>query len=189
MQLKQMERTYMDGNRREYELTKHYSLVLNDPQALISLKGLGQCEIELPEALFDTDYPGHYMRRVKSVSLTLPAVVGPYAGVNCTLTLLRDKTRVKSTPVDGYPERDGEEDDRFMTNWAPLQAIATSSGQNDAGLFELNFRDGATCRLKGPVQSHAGASSLTQTQMASTSTPYPMLSCTFATRPARAANG
>ena len=141
LQLKQMERAYLDGNRREYELTKHYSLVLNDPQALITLKGLGQCEIELPEALFDTDYPGHYMRRVKSVSLTIPAVVGPYAGVNCTLTLLRDKTRVKATPVDGYAERDGEEDDRFMTNWAPVQAIATSTGQNDSGLFELNFRD------------------------------------------------
>ena len=85
LQLKQMERAYLDGNRREYELTKHYSLVLNDPEALISLKGQGRCEIELPEALFDIDYPGHYMRRVKSVSLTIPAVVGPYTGVNCTL--------------------------------------------------------------------------------------------------------
>jgi hypothetical protein len=91
--------------------------------------------------LFDTDYPGHYMRRVKSVSLSIPVVVGPYNSVNCTLTLLRDKTRVKSTPVDSYPERDGEEDDRFMTNWAPQQAIATSTGQNDSGLFELNFND------------------------------------------------
>src|SRR5204863_8269721 len=90
---------------------------------------------------FDIDFPGHYMRRVKSVSLTIPAVVGPYTGVNCTLTLLRDKTRVKSTPVDGYPERDGEEDDRFLTSWTRMQSIATSSGQNDSGMFELNFRD------------------------------------------------
>ncbi|HVG22227.1 MAG TPA: neuraminidase-like domain-containing protein [Blastocatellia bacterium] len=141
LQLKQMERAFMEGNRREYELTKHYSLMLNDPEALISLKGSGQCEIELPEALFDTDYPGHYMRRVKNVSLTIPAVVGPYTSVNCTLALLRDKTRIKATPADGYAERGGEEDDRFVTNWAPLQAIATSTGQNDAGLFELNFRD------------------------------------------------
>jgi hypothetical protein len=28
-----------------------------------------------------------------------------------------------------------------VTNWARMQAIATSSGQNDSGLFELNFRD------------------------------------------------
>jgi len=141
LQLKQMERAYMAGNRREYELTKHYSLVQNDPQTLMTLKAKGQCEIDLPEALFDADYPGHFMRRVKNVSLTIPAVIGPYSNVNCTLTLLRDKTRVKSTPGDGYPERDGEEDDRFMTNWARMQAIATSSGQNDSGMFELNFRD------------------------------------------------
>jgi hypothetical protein len=141
LQLKQMERAYLDGHRREFELTKHYSLVLNDPQALMSLKELGSCEIELPEALFDIDFPGHYMRRVKSVSLTIPAVVGPYTGVNCTLTLLRDKTRVKSTPGDGYSERDGEEDDRFLTSWTRMQSIATSSGQNDSGMFELNFRD------------------------------------------------
>jgi hypothetical protein len=141
LQLKQMERAYMDGNRREYELTRNYSLVMNNPEALINLKALGQCEIDLPEALFDTDYPGHYMRRVKSVSVTIPAVVGPYASLNCTLTLLRDKTRVKATPVDDYDEREGEEDDRFMTNWAPMQAVATSTGQNDSGLFELNFRD------------------------------------------------
>ena len=141
LQLKQMERAYMTGNRREYELTKHYSLVQNDPQALITLKAKGQCEIDLPEALFDADYPGHFMRRVKNVSLTVPAVVGPYSNVNCTLTLLRDKTRVKSSLGDGYAERDGEEDDRFMTNWARMQAIATSRGQNDSGMFELNFRD------------------------------------------------
>ncbi len=141
LQLKQMEHAYLEGNRREYELTKHYSLVQNDPLALIRLKERGQCEIELPEALFDIDFPGHYMRRIKSVSLTIPAVVGPYTGVNCTLTLLRDKTRVKSTPGDGYPERDGEEDDRFLSSWTRMQAIATSSGQNDSGMFELNFRD------------------------------------------------
>ena len=141
LQLKQMERAYLNANRRGYELTKHYSLVQNDPQALITLKATGQCEIELPEALFDADYPGHYMRRIKTVSLTIPAVVGPYSSVNCTLTLLRDKTRVKSSVADDYPERESEEDDRFVTNWARTQAIATSGGQNDSGMFELNFHD------------------------------------------------
>ena len=141
LQLKQMEHAYLKANRRELELTKHYSLVQNDPQALVTLKARGQCEFELPEAMFDMDYPGHYMRRVKTVSVTIPAVVGPYTSVNCTLTLLRDKTRVKNTAFDQYAEREGEEDDRFVTNWTRTQAIATSSGQNDSGLFELAFRD------------------------------------------------
>jgi hypothetical protein len=141
LQLKSLERAYLDGNRREYELTRHYSLVLNNPEALVRLKALGSCEIELPEALFDADYPGHYMRRIKSVSLSIPAVVGPTTGVNFTLTMLRDKTRVETSLGNEYPEREGEVDDRFVTNWAPLQAIATSTGQNDAGMFELSFHD------------------------------------------------
>lgn len=141
LQLKQMERAYFDGNRRDYELTKHFSLVMNAPLELIKLKELGWCEIELPEAVFDVDFPGHYMRRIKSVGISVPAVVGPYTGINCTLTLLRDKTRIKNTPADGYAERDGGEDDRFLTSWTRMQSVATSNAQNDSGLFELNFRD------------------------------------------------
>jgi hypothetical protein len=140
--LKQMERAYLEQNKREYEITKHVSLMLNDPMALITLKETGQCEVFLPEALFDADYPGHYMRRIKSVSLTIPCVVGPYTSINCTLTLLSNKTRIKSEVVGGKYEEDLEnEDPRFVANFAAMQSIATSSAQNDSGMFELNFRD------------------------------------------------
>jgi hypothetical protein len=139
LDLKRLEAAFMDQNRRDYEITKHISLVLHDPLRLIALKTTGQCEISLPEALFDMDYPGHYLRRIKSVSLTIPAVVGPYTSINCTLTLLSSKIRKNaSRPLD-YAE--SGDDDRFLYNFAPLQSIATSHGQNDSGLFELNFRD------------------------------------------------
>ena len=67
-------------------------------------------------------------------------MLGPYLGVNCTLTLLRDKTRIRSDSAS-YREREEEEDERFVMNWAPMQAIATSSGNNDSGLFDFTFRD------------------------------------------------
>ena len=70
------------------------SLVLFDPWALITLKETGQCTINLPESFFDMDYPGHYFRRLKTVSLTIPCVTGPYTSVNCTLTLLNSKIRI-----------------------------------------------------------------------------------------------
>jgi hypothetical protein len=139
--LRQMERSFQDKNKREYEISRHVSLLLHDPVALMDLKQTGSCEVELPESLFDADYPGHYMRRIKSVSLTIPAVVGPYSNVNCTLTLLSNKTRITSTVGDAYPERLNSDDNRFVSNFVALQSIATSSAQNDAGLFELNFRD------------------------------------------------
>lgn len=139
--LRQMECAYVQQHQREYEITKHVSLQLFDPMALIALKQAGICEVVLAESLFDADYPGHYMRRLKSVSLTLPCVVGPYTNINCTLTLLNNKTRVTSTPATPYEESADSNDARFVSNFAAIQSIATSHGQNDSGLFELNFRD------------------------------------------------
>lgn len=142
LDLKRLETAYMDQNRRDYELTRHVSLVLHDPLALIALKAAGRCTVRLPEALFDADHPGHYMRRIKSVALTIPAVVGPYTSVNCTLRLLSDKTRITAARPDPYAEQltDGP-DDRFVANYAGQQSIAVSHAQNDSGMFELNFRD------------------------------------------------
>jgi len=139
--LKQMEQAYIDQNKREYEITKNVSLMLHDPLALIALKQKGKCEIFLPEALFDADYPGHYMRRIKSVGLTIPCVVGPYTSINCTLTLLTNKTRVSSVTTTQYAEDTSNGDPRFVADFAALQSITTSHAQSDSGVFELNFRD------------------------------------------------
>ncbi|BCL79066.1 insecticidal toxin complex protein [Ktedonobacteria bacterium brp13] len=150
--LRQMEKAYLDENVREHELTKHFSLRLHFPLEFLRLKTTGSCEIDIPEWMFDLDYPGHYMRRIRNVSLTIPCVVGPYTGVHCRLTLLRSMTRVHPRLRDplvsccddnefdnGY--RPGYDDPRIVTQYAATEAIATSSGQNDSGLFELNFRD------------------------------------------------
>ncbi|MGH9755501.1 MAG: neuraminidase-like domain-containing protein [Blastocatellia bacterium] len=141
LDMKRMEVAYIDQNRREREITKHVLLALQDPLALIQLKETGRCEVELTEALFDADFPGHYMRRIESASLTIPCVVGPYTSVNCTLTLLSNKARIKSVPANPYAEAEDSEDSRFVSNFAPIQSIVTSHAQNDGGLFELNFRD------------------------------------------------
>ncbi|SAL52336.1 carbohydrate-binding protein [Caballeronia cordobensis] len=140
LQLKQMERSYMELNRREYEVTRHVSLATVDPAALIRLRQTGQCEVSLPETLFDLDFPGHYMRRLKSVALTIPCVVGPYTGVNCTLTLLRSEIRKSPLLSSGYRRTD-DQDSRFTLDVLPTQSIATSQAQSDTGTFELNFRD------------------------------------------------
>jgi peptidoglycan hydrolase-like protein with peptidoglycan-binding domain len=139
--IKRLEVAYLDQHRREYEITKQISLVLHDPLALIALKETGQCEVFFPETLFDADYPGHYMRRINNVSLTIPCVTGPYTSINCTLTLLSNKTRISSNAQVDYPEDVENEDPRFVTNFAAMQSIATSTAQNDSGMFELNFRD------------------------------------------------
>jgi hypothetical protein len=139
--LLQMEAAYTDQNTRDYEISRDISLLLNAPLALIALKETGKCEIAVPESFFDADYPGHYMRRIKNVTLTVPCVVGPYTSLNCTLTLLSNKTRVSSAVGDQYSEDLENSDNRFVNNFAAVQSIATSHGLNDGGLFEVNFRD------------------------------------------------
>ena len=63
--------------------------------------------------------------------MSVPCVAGPYTDVSGALTLQSSSLRKDPQIGDGHKE----------TLLGPLQSIATSSGQNDGGLFELNFPD------------------------------------------------
>ncbi len=140
--LKQLEAAYQEKRGHDFEITKSISLRQVAPFALIQLKEAGTCEFSLPEVLFDMDYPGHYMRRIKSVSLRIPCVVGPYTSLNCTLRLLEHKFRTNAIENDsGYLENTDETDERFTTVNVPIKSIAVSSLEDESGVFELNFHD------------------------------------------------
>jgi Tc toxin complex TcA C-terminal TcB-binding domain len=141
LDLKRMEMAYHENNKREYELTKHISLLQLSPLALLQLRTTGRCTVSLPEELFDMDGPGHYFRRIKTVAVSIPCVTGPYTSINCTLTMLKSSIRTKPVLTDGSYERSGTEDARFNDSFGSLQTIVTSTGQNDSGLFETNLRD------------------------------------------------
>ena len=51
LRMRRLEAAYLQEDRREYEITRHVSLVLHDPSQLIRLKETGECEIELPETV------------------------------------------------------------------------------------------------------------------------------------------
>lgn len=140
--LRRMEVAYLDDNVRELELTKHMSLALLDPVELLNLRQAGTCSIDIPEALYDLDYPGQYLRRVKSVSISIPCVAGPYTTINCTLRQKNSRYRKVTDILGGYAENTTAGDDpRFEYFHTVSPPIATSSAQNDSGVFELNFRD------------------------------------------------
>ena len=48
-----MELAYHESNTRELELTRHVSLRLLDPMALLALKVTGSCTVTVPEWLYD----------------------------------------------------------------------------------------------------------------------------------------
>lgn len=140
LELREMEHAFLKDNRRELEITKHISFAEKFPLQLIELVQRGETTIDIPETMFDRDYPGHYLRRLKSAAITIPAVTGPHSSINCTLTLLSSKTRVSSKLTGGdYAET--VDDDRFHHNFGAVTSVCTSSAQGDSGMFELNFRD------------------------------------------------
>lgn len=140
--LYRMEAAYYERNRRELELTKHISLAQVDPWCLLQLRTVGECTLNIPEWLFDMDYPGHYLRRIKSVSVTIPCIAGPYTGVHCSLSLHKSQVRISNTVGANYAWNPGDFNDaRFHFEMGTIQSISTSHGQTDSGLFELNFAD------------------------------------------------
>ena len=77
--LRRLEAAHLQHHRRELELVKRVSLAQIEPVALILLRENGECWIEVDEVLFDLMHPGHYLRRSKSVSLTVATVGDPVA--------------------------------------------------------------------------------------------------------------
>jgi hypothetical protein len=113
--LLRIETNWMEADKRRLELTKEVALSRIAPEALLQLRHGLAASFALTEELFDRDYPGHTDRRIKTVSLSIPCVAGPYTGVHATLRLAGDS--------------------------APVSAIATSTGRDDSGMFQLDLRD------------------------------------------------
>ena len=140
--LKRLEMAYHDNNKRELEMTRHVSLRQLNPMALIQLRVTGTCTVTIPEWLYDRDCPGHYMRRIKSIAISIPSVVGPYASVNCTLSLQASSVRTSPLLANGVYGRDPAQDDiRFVDYFGATDVVVTSGASNDSGMFETNLRD------------------------------------------------
>ncbi|KAJ9412648.1 hypothetical protein QL093DRAFT_2032169 [Fusarium oxysporum] len=137
--LLRLESAYLEQNKREYEITQNISLAQIDPLALMQLRSSGECFFKFSEACFDISYPGHYMRRLKTVGVTMPSIVGPYTSVSATLSLLKSSTRISALAKDKYTRRDN--DTRFRDNYEQFDSICTSTGINDHGLFDISLRD------------------------------------------------
>jgi hypothetical protein len=143
LDIRRMEMAYHDNNKRELELTRHISLRQLDPLALLALRTSGECTFTIPEWFFDRECPGHYMRRIKSVALSLPSVTGPYTSVNCEVTLLSSSVRISSLldSKTGQYARTPQDDSRFVDYYGATDTMVTSGASNDSGMFEPNLRD------------------------------------------------
>jgi hypothetical protein len=151
LDIDRLERAHLEVNRRRFEISRYVSLMQVDSLALVQLRQKGVCEFDLSEALFDGDFPGHYCRQIKSISVSFPAVVGPYDNFNATLTQLTHRTLLSPDKAAlkgllGLEQQNGSagtevEPAVLRVDWRPNQQVALSRGTNDSGLFQLNFQD------------------------------------------------
>ncbi|KVP46716.1 hypothetical protein WJ88_25050 [Burkholderia ubonensis] len=82
LNLQQMAAAYLARHERRLEITRTVSLAdLLGKNIFNQKKAAGSFDIILNEKLCDSDYPGHYLRQIKSVSISLPTLLGPYQDV------------------------------------------------------------------------------------------------------------
>ncbi|UII31481.1 hypothetical protein LVD17_24620 [Fulvivirga ulvae] len=132
--LRQMELKYMETHTRSMEVDQAFSLTQIAPEAIIELKTTGTCEFKVPEFYFDLFYPGQYRRRVKSARLTIPCITGPYSNVSAVLTL-------KESYIRKEAKLDADGGKLSLVPASRTTTVATSTAQNDSGVFRLDFRD------------------------------------------------
>ncbi len=145
LSLNQMQKAYIEQNSRSFEIEKTVSLLSLAPRAVMDLQNDGMCEFAFDEALFDFDFAGQYARQIKSISITIPALVGPYQNIHATLTQLGSQTLIKPS-TNGVAFLLGQTAQTpdlsvLRINWRSNQQIALSTGVDDLGMFALNFGD------------------------------------------------
>jgi len=140
LNLLRMDAAYLTRNERRLEIVKTISLkqlptneeTLNKGWDVVvaRLAEEGIAEFEITRAMLDADYPGHYLRRIKRISVSLPVTVGPYQDVRATLTQSYNAVQMSA-----------QADAPLKENMRASQQIAVSSGVDDDGLFAFNFDD------------------------------------------------
>lgn len=168
LSLLRMESAYLNRHERRLELTKTVSLkklfelkTKDAPEGIkwekvletfLSDEGTGTIPFNLTALAFDQDYPGHYLRQLVNVSVSIPAVIGPYQDIRATLTQLGSRTLmqpviggVKSLYLSDNTLPGGEQDNadgtEVTSNPRAYQQIGISQGVDDRGMFSMDFGD------------------------------------------------
>ncbi|TPG86336.1 neuraminidase-like domain-containing protein [Pseudomonas mandelii] len=120
------------------QLVKTISLKNLDAHKWATFKSSGTLSIELKESLFNEDYPGHYCRQVRGVSLTFPGLLGPYQNICATLLQISSSTLLEPD-IEAVKLLHGLEAKEvppgsLVQNLRPYQQIGLSLGLDDNGI-------------------------------------------------------
>ncbi|MFL6965078.1 neuraminidase-like domain-containing protein [Pseudomonas alvandae] len=140
--LLRMESAFLHRYERRLTIRKLVSLrdYFGDawPDTFETLKVTGKLDFTLDSRCYDSDYPGHYLRQIRRVSITLPALFGPYETACMTLTQLSSKLLIKPDPGGAqhlYDPAHADADTTYVRyNLRAQPQIAVSDGLDDDGI-------------------------------------------------------
>lgn len=113
--------------QRRLQLTRTVSLARLDPVAFETFRQTGVLNFHTKMALFDQDFPGHYLRLIRRVRTSVIALIPPLDGIKAMLTAqTTSHTVIKGKSFSQVPIQLQE----------PEQ-VALTSPRDATGLFEL----------------------------------------------------
>jgi Tc toxin complex TcA C-terminal TcB-binding domain len=116
-----------ETQRRKLQLTQTISLAQIAPIEFQTFRETGRLIFATPMELFDRDFPGHYLRLVRRVRMSIAALVPATRGVRATLAA-SGISRVVT----------GGETFEAIEIHRPPESVAFTSPMNATGLFELD---------------------------------------------------
>lgn len=128
--LTRLDQYAFSSQRRRLNLTQTFSLARLMPVEFLDFRRTGSLSFGTPTALFDADFPGHYLRLIRQVKLSVAALVPPEWGVRATLSS-NGISRV-TTIQDGTFQN-------IVVRHDP-STVALTSPVSASGVFELDVQ-------------------------------------------------
>lgn len=125
--LYQLEQYAIDTNKRKLQLSKTFDLAQLFPIEFQRFRETGVLVFSTLIELFDRDFPGHYLRLISQVRVSVVALIPPTEGIKATLT----SSGISRVVIGG---------DIFQTQTIRRQPeqVALTSSINATGVFELD---------------------------------------------------
>jgi hypothetical protein len=122
----------LQTDRRRFELSKTISMAQMLPSELVYLRSVGKVTFNTLLDWFDRDFPGHYLRLIKSLRLSVLALVPPMEGIHAMLTNTGESSVVVYEGAAFVKKR-------AIRSFG--ETIGLDSPFNDTGLFVLDYND------------------------------------------------
>ncbi len=127
-----------ETNRRKLQLSRTFSLAELDPLGFQRLRTDGVMTFLTPLRLYDRDFPGHYLRMIRRVAVSVVAFAPPNEGIRATLTA-GGLSRVVVGPDVFKP----------VIVHRPPESVALTSALGDTGVFRFEPASGLRDPFEG----------------------------------------